>query len=66
MARDAAKSQAQIKKERDKAALDKQRCVLEAHNVGLIFADTSSIHRADQVKAKLEKQKKAAKGERRA
>jgi hypothetical protein len=70
MARESARSQAQIKKDRDKAALEKQKYVraIFARDFAWsqLHADLTPTLRADQAKAKLEKQKKAAKGERRA
>jgi hypothetical protein len=61
MERDAQKSTAQMKKERDKAALDKQRWAPVHSSV-----QDKLTCRADAAAAKAAKQKKAAKGERRA
>lgn len=69
MARDSAKAEANNKKERDRAALEKQRCVDLRGPLTLVASKEltrGSTFRADQARAKLEKQKKAQKQERRA
>ncbi|KAJ9122532.1 hypothetical protein QFC22_001961 [Naganishia vaughanmartiniae] len=76
IARDSAKAEANFKKDRDRAALEKQRYGVyfskqfeedTLWNSWLIQVDTPFVRgRADQAKAKADKQKKAQKGERRA
>ena len=61
MEREAAKKSAQQKKERDKAALDKQRWATRPP-----LGHSADLTRNDAAKAKADKQKKAAKQERRA
>jgi hypothetical protein len=65
MEREAQKKASQTVKDRDKAALEKQRYVQPYLAVSSCNNDRHLTTRADQAKAKADKQKKAAKQERR-